>query len=274
MAESIAQFEPYNENDDIEEYFERAELFFEVHKVATAKKAAHLLSDIGSKTYTVLKSLTAPTLPAECDYKRIKEVLIQHYKPTPLTIAKRFAFHKRDQLPEEKINDFVIELRRLARSCDFGSFLEQALRDRFVCGLVNTNMQKRLLTEKKLTLERAIAIATAMEMAVLEPQESKKKAIVPGHTEEEEEINRIGTQKYVGCCYCCGKKGHMASQCRFRTYKCHKCSKVGHLQAVCPGDKTTQVAKKKVERQQSYRNTSNIQQLQTDETIDENQIWV
>ena len=37
--------------------------------------------------------------------------------------------------------------------CDFGEFLEQALRDRFVCGLANTILQKCLLTEKKLTLE-------------------------------------------------------------------------------------------------------------------------
>ena len=112
--------------------------------------------------------------------------------------------------------------------CDFGEFLEQALRDRFVCGLANTTLQKRLLTEKKLTLERAVAIATAMEMAVLEPHESKE-TVVPSRRSEEEEINRIGSQRYIGHCYCCGKKGHMASQCRFRTYKCHKCNKVGHL---------------------------------------------
>ena len=269
MAEPIARFEAYNETDDIEEYFERVELFFEVHKVATAKKVAHLLSDIGPKTYTVLKSLTAPTLPAQCEYARIKEVLIQHYKPTPLTIAERFAFHKREQLPEEKINDFVIELRKLAQSCDFGDFLEQALRDRFVCGLTNTNMQKRLLTEKNLTLERAISLATAMEMAVLEPQGSKK----PNY-KEEEEVNRVGTQRYMGYCFCCGKKGHLVSQCRFRTYRCHKCSKVGHLQAVCPGDKTTQEANKKVEKQQESKKSRSIQQLQSSDTLYENHIWV
>ena len=33
---------------------------------------AHLISDIGPKTYAVLKSLTAPTLPAECELRRIK----------------------------------------------------------------------------------------------------------------------------------------------------------------------------------------------------------
>ena len=89
MAESIARFEPYNEGDDIEEYFERIELFFKVHKIASGKKVAHFLSNIGPKTYTVLKSLTTPTLPAECELRRLKEVLVQHYKPTPLIIVER-----------------------------------------------------------------------------------------------------------------------------------------------------------------------------------------
>ena len=72
MTEPIARFEPYNE-DDIEEYFEHVELFLEVHKITSEKKVAHLISDIGPKTYTVLKSLTAPTLQAECELRRIKE---------------------------------------------------------------------------------------------------------------------------------------------------------------------------------------------------------
>ena len=50
MTEPIARFVPYNEGDDIEEYFERVELFFEVYKIASEKKVAHLISDIGPKT--------------------------------------------------------------------------------------------------------------------------------------------------------------------------------------------------------------------------------
>ena len=43
MATSIARFEAYNEGDDIEEHFEWVELFFEVHKIATAKNVVHPL---------------------------------------------------------------------------------------------------------------------------------------------------------------------------------------------------------------------------------------
>ena len=64
----------------------------------------------------------------------------------------------------------------------------------------------------------------------------------------------------------------MASQCRFRTYKCHKCSRVGHLQAVCPGDKDTRVERQKPEKQQGQRKSKGIRQLQTDEALEENHL--
>ena len=80
MSESIACFEPYNEGGYTEEYFKRVELFFEVHKISAGKKVAHFLNDIDLKTYIVLKGLATPTLPAECQFKRLQEVLIQYYK--------------------------------------------------------------------------------------------------------------------------------------------------------------------------------------------------
>ena len=73
MAGSIARFEAYNETDDIEEYFEWVELFFRVHQIPSGKESSTFLSDISPKTYTVLKSLSAPTLSAECNFKKLKE---------------------------------------------------------------------------------------------------------------------------------------------------------------------------------------------------------
>ena len=36
---------------------------------------------------------------------------------------------------EESITNFVVQLRKLATHCEFGDHLNEALRDRFVCGL-------------------------------------------------------------------------------------------------------------------------------------------
>ena len=45
--------------------------------------------------------------------------------------------------------DYVITRKRLSATYDFGEFLNQALRDRLVCGLRDENIQRRLLTMKK-----------------------------------------------------------------------------------------------------------------------------
>ena len=41
---------------------------------------------------------------------------------------------KRTQGDNEHIADFVAELRRLAKTCNFGNYLDTAIRDQFVCG--------------------------------------------------------------------------------------------------------------------------------------------
>ena len=50
-------------------------------------------------------------------------------------------------------------------------YLEEALRDRLVCGLNNSSIQKKLLSKNDLTLQRANDIRTAAEMAVLQPSD-------------------------------------------------------------------------------------------------------
>ena len=60
---------------------------------------------------------------------------------------------------------FVAELRRLATHCNFGGYLDEALRDRLVCGLRSETTQRRLLTTADLKLSDAIEIAQGLETA-------------------------------------------------------------------------------------------------------------
>ena len=76
--------------------------------------------------------------------------------------------------------EFMIELRKLKCSCDFGDFLNQVLWNRY------------LLSEKDLTLKRAVMVATAMEMAVLESLEVKKTVVEPDN--QDEYINGVDNQ--------------------------------------------------------------------------------
>ena len=82
-----------------------------------------------------------------------------------MLIAERFHFHRRNQQNGGTISEYIAELRKLALHCEFGDYLDQALRDRLVCGLLSDSIQKRLLAEADLTLTRALSISQGMEAA-------------------------------------------------------------------------------------------------------------
>ena len=65
----LTEFDP--RNDSITAYVERVNLFFTANDVADGKKVAVFLSVIGPKTYTLLRNLTTPVVPAEKTFAQI-----------------------------------------------------------------------------------------------------------------------------------------------------------------------------------------------------------
>nr|CAI5855280.1 unnamed protein product [Callosobruchus analis] len=138
---SIESFNP--KDNDITSYLERLEQLFICNNVAEEKKVAMLLTLIGGEAYCILKDLLAPTLPSEKTYAELGAELKRHYSPKRLTIAERYNFYTAFQ-NEEDIRSFVSCLKGLAKFCDFGSFLDDALRDRLVCGVKSDAIKRRI----------------------------------------------------------------------------------------------------------------------------------
>ena len=136
-----------------------------------------LLSLIGSSSYRLLRDICHPDLPSTKDYNTLCIALKDHFSPKPIVIAERFRFYKRDQQVGESVKDFNVALRKLSEYCDFGANLKDSLRDRFVCGLRNEAIQKKLLSVDKLTYEKALEIALAMESASKDVLELQNKQI-------------------------------------------------------------------------------------------------
>ena len=180
--------------------------------------------------YTLLRGLLAPDLPKEKGFDELEKALTDHYEPKPLVIAERFNFYKRGQAAGESLADYQAELRRLARTCEFGSFLNDALRDQFVVRMRSESIQKRLLTEAKLTLARALEIGLGMEAAAVKAKEYKE---APPAVMQVQALRRRS-------CYRCGRNNHDAKDCKFREATCHNCGKVGHIAPACRSPKKAQ----------------------------------
>ena len=81
-------------------------------------------------------------------------------KSKPLVIAE---LHYRNQQQDKTVAQYMASLRKHSELCDFGDYLEQALSDRLVCRLRSEIVQRRLLSEKDLTLQKAYDFAHSLE---------------------------------------------------------------------------------------------------------------
>ena len=138
----------------------------------------------------------------------------------------------------------------------FAGYLEEALRDRFVCGLQSEPIQRKLLSEAALTFAKAVETATNMEAAVANTQAMKTHSLpvdqvqtppqvppTPPNLAHNNMVSREGAppqtrQAYHSGpestpCYRCGSTTHTESDCGCKTLVCHNCGKRGHIAQVC-----------------------------------------
>ena len=237
----LSAFDP--EKDNISTYLERVELYLDVNGVVANKRVAVLLTVVGAENYGILRSLVAPDRPRTKTYAQLVKALKDHFEPKPIVIAERFKFYRRNQNTTETVLEYAAELRRLAITCDFGTFLDEALRDRFVCGLKSEQVQKGLLAEEGLTMARALELAQAKEAASREAKDFKGtqstaiSKLSSGSKRGPTQRTTSGQQSGQQPCHRCGRTGHTGQSCKFKESKCHKCHNKGHIAAVCRSSK-------------------------------------
>ena len=113
-----------------------------------------LITSVGSRKYQELRDTVSPKKPSELSYKEINEAMSKRYNPKGTVVLQRYRFHTHFQ-KEESVTEFTTALRWLAAKCEFKTFLDEALRDQFVVGLKDGNIQRKLLGTVELTFEAA-----------------------------------------------------------------------------------------------------------------------
>ena len=198
IVEKIQEFRP--ETERFSTYVKRLKLYFDANSVTEEKKVPVFLTVIGANNYALLSDYYSPGKPQDQSLDDLIKTMENHFEPVSIIIAERFQLYKCDQKSGETIADFMAELRRLATNCKFGAHLDNALRDRFVCGLNNEAIQKRLLLEKDLTMSKAVDLSLSLQSA-----DEMSQAMHPGKLSD----GRVGVLKASSqqLCYHCCKKG-------------------------------------------------------------------
>ena len=151
----------------------------------------------------------------------------------------------------ESVAAYMAELRKMASKCQFRDYLEEALRDRLVCGLRSGAVQKKLLVIDGLTLQKAYEVAQGEELARKQSEELQPQARVteevqymrkppsgranhnqstrsnPGSTQQATQRQPTRT------CGRCGKPGHPPERCFYRNQQCRSCNRYGHIARMC-----------------------------------------
>ncbi|XP_064486482.1 uncharacterized protein LOC135398878 [Ornithodoros turicata] len=131
-----------------------------------ATKKATLMYLIGEEAHGTLRNAVFPQAPGNMTYEALVAELKKYYAKQRRSVAEnRYIFHERKQRTRESVQQFIVELERLAADCEYGTFLDEALRDQLIVGLKGEGIRNKLLRAEGLTWKKACSIATSVEAA-------------------------------------------------------------------------------------------------------------
>lgn len=241
---SVGKLEPFSREKNWSTYISRLNQYFKANAVTEDLKTAILITAVGDETFELMVDLCSPKKPEDYKYDNLVQVVKDHLQPTPSEIAERYIFRQRKQNEGESFSTYVAALKKLAKSCNYGTILEEQLRDQLVFGLRNDNIRQHLFAEKNLTYKKAYELAINLEAAeknsgLIEPAAVKKLSSYhkPGKSQSAKDFNkRFNKDKNItipSACIHCGKNNHESNQCYFKNALCHKCEAKGHISAIC-----------------------------------------
>ena len=92
-------------------------------------------------------------------------------------IFERAVFNRRNQQQGEFVEQYIIELYKLAETCEYGTMTPELIHDRLIVGILDSELSERLQLIPDLLLEKAKEMVRQNE-AVHEQQQELKNSVL------------------------------------------------------------------------------------------------
>jgi hypothetical protein len=176
------------------------------------------------------------------------EVLLNKFEdyciPKTNVTVIRHRFNTRVQGHSESIDQYVTDLKLIAKDCEFEHLEDGLIRDRIVCGTNSPRVKERLPREDNLTLAKAISLCRAddesrKQIKTLNDEEKvhalKKKSTKQRNVGHEDNPRKSIPKKSQDTTFNCGKCGtkYQKRNCPAFGKTYHKCKKPNHFQKFC-----------------------------------------
>ncbi|UYV71623.1 hypothetical protein LAZ67_8003894, partial [Cordylochernes scorpioides] len=240
-----AEFVPYNGEKKWETWREAFEIFSiaaDLESMPLVRQRAILKHILGEKTVSIYKTFRVTENEAYPSIKEMLDMLSKHFKPFKNIIQIRNNFFTSVQKKGQGITEFVTELKQLAQECEFEELAESLIRDRFIIGMIDQEVKKKLLEDPQLTLPKAISVATIAESVCVQIASwEEKQAMIEKINKNTWEKNRSRVEKAKAGpsiantrneCKWCGQQ-HTYGNCPAYRKTCNACGKLNHFAAVC-----------------------------------------
>ncbi|XP_039453132.1 uncharacterized protein K02A2.6-like [Culex pipiens pallens] len=170
-------------------------------------------------------------------------------------IVDRFDFFSAAQSASESIDDFCARLKALAKLAKLGTLEPELLAFKVVTSNKWSHLRTKMLTISDITLEKAIDLCRAEEIAAKRSQELGGFLPTP-------EVNKISRgrgdhkQKTLRCKFCGGSHEFTKGACPALGKRCHRCKGKNHFETVCKASSKGRKSKRVKEVKDDYYSES------------------
>ena len=261
----LFKFDIYDPTTSWETYISRFELvcrnrnYMGNEDEAERFRVGLLLEVVGSSVYERVDSYFNHNAVSQ-SYNDVKAALNRLYGKAEHWCSARIHFRCSQRLADETIAAYVSRLKSLATHCEFGTSLDEQLRDQFIAGINDKELQRLLVQfpdHARATLDnyvrhasakeiaaqtvQAMHVSTPINVAKVSNRSSKQKSYAPRAKTTSSEKQQWPSQTSQpqklttgkDCLNCGGKWHNKRSDCPARNATCNACKKIGHYQKVC-----------------------------------------